>query len=844
MVQRSILAAALALCALLVSSPSAACTLSISVDCSSGTCVSDTTNTSTQSCSGQIYSMFWSPDGSPVQFHNATTNGFLSTCYDSSIFPDPSTYPYAICFSDASRSMSPSGSFEMRAGVSGDVSAVEAISVVINPTTGELIAYAVTSDVIETPTCTPVIASPGAVQSGIAYRAVWSAVNQAGASYEIQESTSPNFTTGVTTRTTSELFSEFIHFVEAPTTYYYRVRAVSCGGVPGEFSSVSRTLVIPQADPTSARFDLVAPLGTTTPLEQQIFIPNPGGVSAFAVSVDQPWLTVTPSSGPFPESGLILSIRAVPTGFPVGATSATITVTYTAASGKEAMGTTPTTVPVSVTLVTPVSSGGKSAPPANAMVIPAVAHVSGGAHFQSDVRISNTNPTEIDYELFFTPSNSNGLEQGRMTTIRLSPGQTAALNDIVKNFFGFAGEGEQAGGSLEIRPLRTSAASTRATSRTYSLNSAGTLGQFIPGVPLRDFIGVPDVTPIPGAPIETAGVISLQQVSQSASASTGFRTNLGLVEGAGETASGTIRVFNAAGQQVHQESFTLQPAEHRQINQYLAARGIILDEARIEVVTTSATGKVTSYASVIDNITQDPFLVPPVRVDRVASRRYVLPGVAAVSSAFSNFYSDVRIYNAGSSTTSATLRYVPRGAAEVVRQIDIAPGQIVPYDNIIETLFQAAGTGGALLIDTPAETSLVVTGRTYSRAAEGTYGQFIPAITSSDGTGAGEGALQILQIEQSPEFRTNVGLVELTGKTATVRLSTSLPDSRVAPFVDVTLQPNEFRQFDQFIARSLNLGTSYNTRVSVQVIGGEGRVAAYASVVDMKTSDPTYVPAR
>jgi hypothetical protein len=32
--------------------------------------------------------------------------------------------------------------------------------------------------------------------------------------------------------------------------------------------------------------------------------------------------------------------------------------------------------------------------------------------------------------------------------------------------------------------------------------------------------------------------------------------------------------------------------------------------------------------------------------------------------------------------------------------------------------------------------------------------------------------------------------------------------------------------------------------VSVKVIGGTGRIAAYGSVVDNKTVDPTYVPAQ
>ena len=35
----------------------------------------------------------------------------------------------------------------------------------------------------------------------------------------------------------------------------------------------------------------------------------------------------------------------------------------------------------------------------------------------------------------------------------------------------------------------------------------------------------------------------------------------------------------------------------------------------------------------------------------------------------------------------------------------------------------------------------------------------------------------------------------------------------------------------------------YNARISIRVTDGDGRITAYGSVVDMLTSDPTYVPA-
>jgi hypothetical protein len=618
------------------------------------------------------------------------------------------------------------------------------------------------------------------------------------------------------------------------------VRAVSCSNQPGVFSAVARTTVAAALPPTSAEFEIVAPLGTTAPLTQQVFIPNPGGVSSFAVTVDQPWLTVAPSSGPISGTGVTVTVTAQPRELPVGATTATLSVTYTPA-GKSAVSPATTTIPVSVTLVTPVSTGGKSSPPANALLIPAVARVSGGAEFQSDVRLTNRNSGPLDYELLFTPSNTNGLQQGRKTTIRVTQGQTVALDNIVKNFFGYAAPGDSIGGALEIRPLKSSGKLSFASSRTYATTAAGTLGQFIPGIPITSFIGAQLGLPGASPGAEGSGTISLQQVAVNST----FRTNIGLVEGGGESASGRIRVLRASGQLVKEVPFNLQPSEHQQFALGDRIDGATIDDGRVEIVLDSETGLVSGYASVIDNATADPFLVAPIQPSTISSRRYVLPGVAAFDPPVgANFFTDIRIYNAGVAATTVQMKFValpgqPGGGT--TRSVSIPAGEVRAFNNVLVSQFGLGATGGALVIDTPSETSLVITGRTYSRAAAGSYGQFIPAITSAQGTGLGERALEILQVEQSGQFRSNIGLVELTGNPVTVRIRTTFPDSRVASVVEQSLAGNEVKQLNQFLG-SLNVGQVYNGRISVEVIGGSGRVATYGSVVDNRTQDPTYVP--
>src|SRR5439155_532209 len=75
--------------------------------------------------------------------------------------------------------------------------------------------------------------------------------------------------------------------------------------------------------------------------------------------------------------------------------------------------------------------------PINTLLIPAVAHADGiGSRFQSDVRITNTSNTSINYQLTYTPPNVDGTQNGKSSSITIAAGQTKALNDVVKDWYG------------------------------------------------------------------------------------------------------------------------------------------------------------------------------------------------------------------------------------------------------------------------------------------------------------------------------------------------------------------------------------------------------------------------
>jgi len=399
-------------------------------------------------------------------------------------------------------------------------------------------------------------------------------------------------------------------------------------------------------------------------------------------------------------------------------------------------------------------------------------------------------------------------------------------------------------GVLEIRPLTSTQSNfssavsvqTVASSRTYNSTPTGTFGQYIPAIPFSQFIGQ-------AADGAAKSVLSLQQIAQSAA----YRTNFGVVEGAGEPANVLVHIFDNAGTEVAPAiAISLLPGEHQQRN-LLAENGITLTDGRFEVEVVSATGKVTAYASVIDNLTNDPLMVFPVLKGGESATRYVIPGVADINNGFASWRSDIRFFNPTTAAVTATLAYFPQpgnAPAGSTKQLTIPAGQVVPVDNALQQLFALTNSGGSLLVTTPSTSKLIVTARTYNQTANGTYGQFVPAVTPAGSVGLSDNrVLQLLQLESSDKLRTNLALVETNGSPVTIEISAIPPDSKVAPKTQLTLAANQFIQLND-ILKSFGLGTVYNARITVKVLSGSGRVTAGASVIDAGTQDPTYVVAQ
>jgi hypothetical protein len=165
-------------------------------------------------------------------------------------------------------------------------------------------------------------------------------------------------------------------------------------------------------------------------------------------------------------------------------------------------------------------------------------------------------------------------------------------------------------------------------------------------------------------------------------------------------------------------------------------------------------------------------------------------------------------------------------------------GSSLNWDNVLQNLFAVDGVG-SLEIRGP---NLAVTSRTATPASSGgSYGQGIPS-AGPDQVLSLAGVATATQggVVENQAFRTNLGLCETWGETATVEVTVSTSEGIGLGSRQIALRPYENLQVNRVVRDVTPLSTLDNAIVKVTVVGGNGRVAAYLSTIDNTTGDPTY----
>ncbi|MBW3563578.1 MAG: tandem-95 repeat protein [Acidobacteria bacterium] len=248
----------------------------------------------------------------------------------------------------------------------------------------------------------------------------------------------------------------------------------------------------------------------------------------------------------------------------------------------------------------------------------------------------------------------------------------------------------------------------------------------------------------------------------------------------------------------------------------------------------------------------------------------IIPAVAHTNGANgSTWLSDVRLSNVGSTAQKYQLNFTP-SSTDGTREgqsttIDVKPGSSVALNDLLANWFGAVEENASGLLEIrplKATTSSSIGGlaavasggpaslassRTYNFTPEGTFGHYVPAIRFDQfvGTTVPEGetkpVLSMQQIAQSSAFRTNLGLVEASGNATTAQVTIfSASGAQLGQFL-VPMQAGSHVQLNAVLAQN-NIFVE-NGRIEVEAVEGDGKLMAYAAVIDNRTNDPQLVQA-
>ena len=207
-----------------------------------------------------------------------------------------------------------------------------------------------------------------------------------------------------------------------------------------------------------------------------------------------------------------------------------------------------------------------------------------GSQWRTDLGVLNLNAERADLELVFYSSTP------RTSTTYVAASSQSILTDVVGGI----------GGSGNAALLVRSSLPVKVSSRTYNLNAAAapcypasTLGQNLDAT-----------TDLQGLAVGESAFLT--QLVESAA----FRTNIAVTNTSGASATVKVELFDGAGVEVGEYQVSLNPGQFKQESRPFSSKGKQSNMSRgyAKVTVLSGSG-VVAYASVIDNVTQDPTTV-------------------------------------------------------------------------------------------------------------------------------------------------------------------------------------------------------------------------------------------
>jgi len=205
---------------------------------------------------------------------------------------------------------------------------------------------------------------------------------------------------------------------------------------------------------------------------------------------------------------------------------------------------------------------------------------------------------------------------------------------------------------------------------------------------------------------------------------------------------------------------------------------------------------------------------------------------------------DLQVKAQGDAVASFTIELLESGennSDPLSIERTIGAGESLRLGNVLETGFAFSGTSALRLTATGGR--ILATSRTYNDDPSGTYGQTVPAVAEAEGFPFGREAT-LIQLSRSPNpsagFRTNIGLVNLTGTQISIEIDLFGADGTAIGSVTRNLRPFEHRQVND-VFHAAGADDVPDGYAVVGTTSADGRFLAYASVVDNGSGDAVFI---
>jgi Leucine-rich repeat (LRR) protein len=533
---------------------------------------------------------------------------------------------------------------------------------------------------------------------------------------------------------------------------------------------------------------------------------------------------------------------------PAGAVIGTLSLVYE--SGAASKTASPDDNTPSVSLTTPVTVVYTITPPTQsvgfppfaegevALFVAGVGYVQGSNNrtFLSDVSVVNAFGVDSpkDIKMYYTPID---LSQGTKVTQvnELQPNQGVTFGNVVKSVFELSNQG-----TLQIRTRSLDQLFVNANIFNVS-DTNGTFGTALP-VFRSD------------RALRAGESIFLTGLRRDAARTT--YTNIYIQETSGTTANYAIDFLDLSGNSVGEKrTGSVSPFRLSSIGDGAPVGAVA---ARITNAADSG-GRIVAFATPVDNVSGDFWAIADWSHELGAplDEPVVIPVAGSVQGNGAFFRTDVAISNRAAGSSTGTFTYFDRSGAIRNRDISLGPRESLVLNDVVATSFPDLGSALGYLEFRPEGGAFSLTSRTFATvpSLQGTYGTGVPTLPRASALRIGQSkiiagldvaSLQTINAKKPGTFRTNIGLVEIAGQSATIEVTITYADIKqlvagirlTTVSYDLTAHQSIIDGIVQRIqASNPNISDLRNVQLKFKVTKGEGAVIVYTSSIDNGTAD-------